>query len=116
MTTFEARAEHFGAAHVKKKKYRDQNPDADLKHYCRRCEESFETDGKDSAHRQARIHFIRDHEPEAQYERCNRYCEMRSQHEEVVAGEKLYGVGSVRPEPTEKGAYKRLFPEERDGV
>jgi hypothetical protein len=77
------------------------SPDNDLLHYCRSCTQSFTTNEQESAHRQALIHHIHDHDQEAEFKRCSRYCDLKAQPEELSAGHKLYGPGYVHT-PTGK--------------
>jgi hypothetical protein len=68
-----------------------RTPDNDRVHYCRDCTETFESTDRESAHRAALIHHIREHDQLARFQRCNRYCPLRAQNEELEAGRRLYG-------------------------
>jgi hypothetical protein len=85
---------------------------AALLHYCRTCEQEFETEEGESAHLQALAHHIKEHDHTRQYVRCSSFCELRAQSEEIAAGYRKYGPGAPKGTPTK--TYAELFPMEED--
>lgn len=74
-------------------------PQNEAIHYCRVCGETFETTARESAHRSALLHVIREHDREMRFKRCDRYCQLRAQPEEQRLGRRLYGPGVTPPKP-----------------
>lgn len=96
-----------------------------MKHYCRQCPSTFEPSSvptlglplqkevRLSAHTQALMHVRRVHDTVYGDLSCGRYCKEKAQPEEIKAGKKLYGPGSVSPtEPIM--TYDALFPTDED--
>lgn len=70
------------------------------KHYCRRCDAEFVTEGSTSAHMLSFIHTQQAHASEASPDvimslDCGRYCLSKSQPEEIKGGGRIYGPGEL---------------------